>query len=99
MNLSLDRGVLRREAKCIKANGIKDVEALHPLVAGERVGRVHDVPVADVQIARWVRPHREQVVARLGCGGEVGGVETERLPVRLPARLNLARVVSLQPFV
>ena len=95
MNLSLDRGVLRWQAEGIEANGVEDVEAFHSLVAGERVGRRLHIPVADVKIAGWIRPHGEQVVAGFGSLGQVCGVEAERLPVRLPARLNLARIVSL----
>ena len=48
MNLALDGGVLRRQAEGVEANGVEDIEALHPLVAGQRVCWVHDVPVADM---------------------------------------------------
>ena len=99
MNLPLDGGVLRRQAEGVEANGVEDVEALHPLVAGQRVGWGLHIPVTNVQVAGWVWPHREQVVAWRGGVGEICGVETERLPVRLPARLNLARIVSLQTIV
>ncbi len=45
-----------------KPIGQEDVVAVHPPEAGERVGRGLDVPVADVQVARRVRVHRQQVV-------------------------------------
>ena len=99
MNLSFDRGVLGWETKGVEANGVEDVEAFHSLVAGERVGRRLHIPVTNVQVAGGVRPHGEQVVAGFGSLGQVCGVEAERLPVRLPARLNLARIVSLQTIV
>ena len=99
MNLALDRGVLGGETERVEADRVEDVEALHALVARDGVGRVHDVPVANVQVARWVWPHGEQVVVGLARIGEVGGVEPEFFPAALPARLNLGRVVPLESLV
>ena len=99
MNLALDRGVLGGETERVEADRVEDVEALHALVARDGVGRVHDVPVANVQVARWVWPHGEQVVVGLARIGEVGGVEPKLFPAALPARLNLGRVVPLESLV
>ncbi len=99
MNLALDGGVLRGQTEGVEANGVEDVEPLHPLVARQRVGWGLHIPVSNVQVAGRIWPHGEEVVA-WRCGiGEICGVEAERLPVRLPARLNLARIVSLQTIV
>jgi len=99
MNLALDRGVLGGETERVEANRVEDVEALHALVARDRVGRRLYVPVSNVQVARWVWPHREQVVVGLARVGEVGGVKSELFPAALPARLNLGRVVPLESLV
>ena len=99
MDLALYRGVLCGEAEGIEADRVEDVEALHALVSRDGVGRVHDVPVTNVQVARRVGPHREQVVVGLARVGEVGGVESKLLPAALPARLNLGRVVPLESLV
>ena len=60
----LDRRVLGRQAEGVEADREEDVVAVHPPEAGERVGRRLDVPVADVQVARRVGVHRQQVVLR-----------------------------------
>ena len=57
----LDRGVLGREAERIEADRQEHVLAVHPMEAGDRVGRRDDVPVADVDVARRIRVHRQQV--------------------------------------
>ena len=49
--------------KRVEADRQEDVLAVHPVEAGDRVGRRLDVPVADVEVARRVRVHRQQVVA------------------------------------
>ena len=99
MNLALDRGIFGGESEGIKSHRIEDVEALHALVARNGVGWGFYIPVANVQVARGVGPHREQVVVGLARVGEVGGVESKLLPAALPARLNLGRVVPLESLV
>ncbi len=91
---ALDRGVLGRQPEGVEADRQEDVLAVHPLEPGEGVGRRDDVPVADVQVARRVRIHRQQVVAIAGRG-QVRVVHAELVPARLPARLEGARVVAL----
>ena len=63
---ALDRGVLGRQPERVEADREEDVVAVHPAEARQRVGRRDDVPVADVQVARRIRVHRQQVV--LGPG-------------------------------
>ena len=99
MNLAFDRGILGGETEGIEADRVEDVESLHALVSRDGVGRRLYIPVANVQVARRVRPHREQVVVGLARVGEVGGVESKLFPAALPARLNLGRVVPLESLV
>ncbi len=62
VDLVLDRGVLGRQPERVEADRQEDVLAVHAVEAGQRVGRGLDVPVPDVQVARRVRVHRQQVV-------------------------------------
>ena len=78
-----------------KPIGEEHVVAQHPPIAGERVGRGLDVPVADVEIARRVVVHRQQVVLGPAGVGEVGLVQAQVGPALLPARLDGRRVVAL----
>ena len=93
----LDRGVLGRQAERVEADGEEDVEAMHPPEPGQRVARGHDVPVPDVQVARRVRVHGQEVVLGPGLVEQVGLVHLELGPARLPARFDGARVVALDP--
>ena len=93
----LDRGVLGRQSERIEADRQEHVLAVHPMEAGDRVGRRDDVPVADVDVARRIRVHRQQVeLAPLGVV-EVRPIHAELGPARLPARLDRRRVVALGP--
>ena len=93
----LDGGVLRGQAEGIEADREEHVVAVHPPIAGERVRRRDDVPVADVQVARRIRVHREQVVLGLAAVAQVRVVQAELRPLRLPARLDGAGVVAFDP--
>src|SRR6185503_17036210 len=73
------------------------VLAVHPMEPGEGVGGGRDVPVPDVEVARRVRVHREQVELRTRLVLQVDPIEPELLPAALPARLDLGRVVALDP--
>ena len=90
----LDRRVLGRQPEGIEPDRQEHVLAVHPPEAGERVGRRLDVPVPDVDVARRVGVHRQQVVA-VARLGEVRPVQLELLPALLPARFDRARVVAL----
>ena len=89
VDAALDGGVLRRQAEGVEADGQEDVVAVHAHEARSRVRRRHDVPVADVQVARRVGVHREQVVAGPRLVRQVGVVEPELFPALLPARLDV----------
>jgi hypothetical protein len=93
----LDRGVLGGQAEGIEADREEHVVAVHPPETSQRVARGHDVPVADVEVARRVRVHRQEVVLRARLVDEVRLVQPELRPTRLPARLDGARVVALDP--
>ena len=93
----LDRGVLGRQPEGVEADREEDVVALHPPEAGQGVGRRLHVPVADVQVARRVVVHRQEVVRRPRRVVQVRPVEAELRPARLPARLDGGRVVALDP--
>ncbi len=91
----LDGRVLGRQPEGIEADGEEHVQAVHPPEAGQGIGRGHDVPVADVQVARRVRVHRQQVMPRLARVGEVRVVEARIGPALLPGGLDRRRVVAL----
>ena len=93
-----DRRVLGRQPEGIEADREEDVEAVHPPIARQRIARRHDVPVPDVQVARRIRVHRQHVVLGPARVREVGVVQAELRPARLPARLDRRRVVALDPW-
>ena len=95
MDAALDGRVLGGQAEGIEADGEEDVVAVHAQEARARVGRRLDVPVADVQVARGVGVHREQVVVGLAVVVEVGVVEPQLLPASLPVGLDGGRVVAV----
>jgi hypothetical protein len=64
---------------------------------GDRVGRGLDVPVADVQVARRVVVHRQQVELRAGRVGQVGPMQAQLVPARLPAGLDLGGLIAIDP--
>ncbi len=97
IDVVLDRGILGRQAVGIEADREEDVVAVHPSEAGERVGGRDDVPVADVQVARRVGVHRQDVGLGTGLVVEIRLVEPELLPARLPARLDRGRIVAFDP--
>ena len=97
VDVVLDGRAFGRQAERIEPDRIEDVEAIHPPVTGDRVGRRLDVPVADVQIAGRVRVHRQQVELGPRRVGQVRLVQPELVPARLPARLDRGGVVPLNP--
>ena len=97
VDVVLDRGVLGRQPERVEADRQEDVLAVHPVEPGDRVGRRDDVPVPDVDVARRVGVHRQQVEARPLLVVEVGPVEPELGPLRLPARFDRDGVVPLDP--
>jgi hypothetical protein len=91
-----DRGVLGGQPEGIESDRQEDVLAMHAVEARDRVGRGLDVPVTDVDVARRVRVHRQQVEP-LSRVLEVRPVEPDLVPRLLPARLDLGRLVALDP--
>ena len=88
-----DGGVFGGEAEGVEAHGVEDVEALHSAEAGVAVGRGHDVPVADVEVAGGVGVHGKLVP--LGAGVVVGGVvNAVPLPTLLPLVVDFLGGVS-----
>src|SRR5271168_3756646 len=93
MDLAGDRRVLGRQAEGVPAHGMHDVEALGTLVARHHVthGVVADVP--DVELARRIGKHLEDVVFWLRRIG--GDVEDASLtPYPLPLLLVFLRTVA-----
>jgi hypothetical protein len=93
----LDRRVLGRQPEGVEADREEDVLAEHPVVAAHGVGGGLHVPVADVEVARRVVVHRQEVELRPRRVLEVRPVEAELVPPRLPARLDGGGVVALDP--
>ena len=90
--------LLGRQTEGVPAHRVQHVEAVHPLEAGEDVGRRVAFRVADVQAGPTrVRKHVEDVVLRFAGHGRVAGIDGAeglvRLPEVLPARLDLGGVV------
>ena len=95
MDPALDGGVLGRQPERVEAHREQHVVPAHSLVARARVGRRHHVPVTDVEVARRIRVHRQEVVVLLV--GDVGrAVETLVFPGLLPLRFDRLRFVSLR---
>ncbi len=90
-----DGGVFSGETEGVPAHGVEDVEAAHPLIAGEGVtdGVVTDVP--DVERSGGVGEHFEDVELGLGgvlLGGEEFGVFG---PAGAPLGFNFLMAVDL----
>ncbi len=95
MDAARDGRVLGGQAEGVEADGEEDVVALHAPEASHGIGQRHDRPVPDVQVPGRVRVHRHDVVLGPRLVAQVGVVEPELIPARLPARLDLGRVVSV----
>jgi hypothetical protein len=73
---------------------MQDIEASHPLITSNDIGRGVAFRVADMQtLARGIREHVKHIKFRLGAI-LVGPKCRVFLPVALPFRLNALRVVS-----
>ena len=89
-----DGGIFGGQSERVPAHGVKNVVAVHPHVAGERVadGVVTDVP--HVESARRVGQHLEHVILGLGGVG-LGGVKSGvLLPALGPFGLHALDVVA-----
>ena len=89
MGAGLDGVLLGGKAEGVPSHRMQYVEALHPLVSAEDVGRGVSLGVADVQpCARRIREHVEAVELRtdilgLGYGRATAPVRSVRCPERL----------------
>ena len=94
VELVLDRRILGRQAEGVPAERVQDVEALHPLQAGDDVADHVVADVADVRVSGGIREHLEAVELRprsIDLDLEGAGVGPARLPLLLD---GLGRVVG-----
>ena len=93
MDVVLDGEVFRRQTKGIKADGVQDVIALHPLLAADNVHRRERARVADVKAGGGgVREFDQAVELGLPVAGD-GGVGLGLLPLLLPFLFNGCKIV------
>ena len=93
MDVVLDGKVLRRQTEGVKADGIEDVVALHPLLAADDVHCRKGARMADVQSGGGrVRELDEPVEFRSRIAGH-GGVGLFLFPLVLPFFLNGCEIV------
>lgn len=83
VDAALNGSILGRQAKRIPADGVEDVVALHALEAGEDIRDGVDAQMAEVQRARGVREHGQDVGLAPGRRGLAVG-RGQLVPVRLP---------------
>ena len=93
LRIVLDGGVLGRQAKGVKADGVQHVEAAHAGLTGHGIADGIVARVAHVQVARRIREHLEHVLLGLAVVG-VDGKEVGVLPGLHPLGLNGLRVVD-----
>ena len=84
----LDRRVLGGQTERVEADGKEDVVPLHATIARRRIAGRHRVPVADMQVARRVRQHRQEVEL-LTLRILEGLVQPVGFPLLLPLRFDL----------
>ncbi len=94
---ALDRRVLCGQAECIPAHRVDDVVAAHAHHPRYGVAERVVFRVADVQIARRIRQHLQDVVLRARVG-VVGTVDPVRFPAGLPGLFDRTMVVRQRPF-
>src|SRR4051812_27308724 len=59
---TLDGRILSWEPKGIKAYSCQDILPHHTVPAGYYIGSHEVEPMADVQVTRWIRQHRDRVI-------------------------------------
>ncbi len=93
VNFFGDRRVFRRQAKSIPAHRMQDVEPLRAVVAGDQIPHRIVADVADMQLARRVGEHLEDIVFRpAGLGGDLE--QPALAPDALPFRFGFSKIVS-----
>ena len=93
LRVVLDGGVLGRQAKGVKSDGVQHVVAAHAGLTGHGIADGIVASVAHVQVARRIREHLEHVLLGLAVVG-VDGKEVGVLPGLHPLGLNGLRVVG-----
>ena len=93
LRIVLNSGVLGRQAKGVKADGVQHVVAAHAGLTGHGIADGIVARVAHMQVARRIREHLEHVLFRLAVVG-VDGKEVGILPGLHPPGLNGLRVVG-----
>ena len=93
LRVVLDGGVLGRQAKGVKADGVQHVVAAHAGLTGHGIADGIVASVAHVQVARRIREHLEHILLGLAVVG-VDGKEVRVLPGLHPLGLNGLRVVG-----
>ncbi len=94
MDAAFDGCILRRESKRIEADRKHHVVPVHAQVAGARVGRGHGKPVPDMEVARGVGQHGQEVELLL-LRVDLRSVQFILRPTRLPAGFNFLGVVAV----
>ena len=93
LRVVLDGGILGRQAKGVKADGMQHVKAAHAGLTGHGIADGVVARVAHVQVARRIRKHLEHVLLGL-AGVSVDGKEVLVIPRLHPPGLNGLRVVG-----
>ena len=93
LRVVLDSGVLCRQAKGVKADGVQHIVAAHAGLTGHGIADGIVARVAHVQVARRIREHLEHVLLGLTFVG-VDGKEVGVLPRLHPLGLNGLCVVG-----
>ena len=93
LRVVLDGGILGRQAKGVKADGMQHVVAAHTGLTGHGIADGVVARVAHVQVARRIREHLEHILLGLAVVG-VDGKEVGVLPGLHPPGLNGLRVVD-----
>ena len=93
LRVVLDGGVLGRQAKGVKADGVQHIVAAHAGLTGHGIADGIVARVAHVQVARRIREHLEHVLLGL-AGVGVDGKEVLVVPRLHPPGLNGLRVVG-----
>ena len=88
----LDGGVLRRQAKGVKAHREQDIVALHAFETSAGVGWGHSVPVTDMQVSGGVGQHGQGIKFGL-FNIDIGMVDAVIFPAFLPFGFDFFRFI------
>src|SRR3989344_5877477 len=93
LNMAFNGGIFGRQAKGIKTDGGEYVSSNHSAKAGYCISGGKIIPMPDVQIARWVRQHRDNVVFAEGKV-QISFVDSVISPLLLPLGFNFLRIIT-----